>query len=118
MAARERRGESTGVMGSFGAMKTVMGRMTTEMKRERVRLSRIYGNVYDKKAGDEQSVEGLAALADSGGADMPIARPGDAVIAAPFTSRAPSVRAVVSLIRQGRCTMLSALQQQQIMMLE
>jgi len=45
-------------------------------------------------------------------------RPGDASIAAPFTSRQPSVRSVVSLIRQGRCTLLGALQQQQIMMLE
>lgn len=39
-------------------------------------------------------------------------------MAAPFTSRIPSVRAVIDLIRQGRCTLLSALMQQQIMMLE
>jgi len=39
-------------------------------------------------------------------------------VAAPFTSRAPSVRHIVDLVRQGRCTLLSALQQQQIMMLE
>ena len=45
-------------------------------------------------------------------------RPGDASVAAPFTSRSPSVRNIVDLIRQGRCTLLSALQQQQIMMLE
>jgi magnesium-transporting ATPase (P-type) len=45
-------------------------------------------------------------------------RPGDASVAAPFTSRVPSVRAVVDLIRQGRCTLLSALMHQQIMMLE
>ena len=49
---------------------------------------------------------------------LPIVRPGDASIAAPFTSRTPSVQSVVQLIRQGRCTLLSALQQQQIMMLE
>lgn len=42
----------------------------------------------------------------------------DVGVAAPFTSRIPSVRAVVDLIRQGRCTLLSALMQQQIMMLE
>ena len=36
----------------------------------------------------------------------------------PFTSRSPSVKHIVDLIRQGRCTLLSALQQQQIMMLE
>jgi len=45
-------------------------------------------------------------------------RPGDASVAAPFTSRAPSVRHIVDLIRQGRCTLLSALQMQQIMMLQ
>lgn len=42
----------------------------------------------------------------------------DLGVAAPFTSRIPSIRAVVDLIRQGRCTLLSALMQQQIMMLE
>ena len=36
----------------------------------------------------------------------------------PFTSRVPSIVSVVDLIRQGRCTMLNALQQRQIMMLE
>jgi cation-transporting ATPase 13A1 len=49
---------------------------------------------------------------------LPMVRPGDASVAAPFTSRSPSVRNIVDLIRQGRCTLLSALQQQQIMMLE
>lgn len=75
----------------------------------------------------------------SAGAGVPMVRPGDASVAAPFTSRSaflsyitfisyiyhhfmcnrvPSIRAVVDLIRQGRCTLLSALMQQQIMMLE
>ena len=54
--------------------------------------------------------------ADAGGARA--VRPGDASVAAPFTSRMSTVRAVVNLIRQGRCTLLSALMQQQIMMLE
>ena len=49
---------------------------------------------------------------------LAIVRPGDASVAAPFTSRVPSVKSVIDLVRQGRCTMLSALQQQQIMMLE
>merc|ERR1719393_866031 len=56
------------------------------------------------------------AMGDAGG--LPMVRPGDASVAAPFTSRQPSVRHIVDLIRQGRCTLLSALQQQQIMMLE
>lgn len=43
---------------------------------------------------------------------------GDASTAAPFTSRTPSIGSVVDIIRQGRCTLLSAVQQMQIMMLE
>jgi len=57
-------------------------------------------------------------MEDVGETALPMVRPGDASVAAPFTSRAPSVRHIVDLIRQGRCTLLSALQQQQIMMLE
>ena len=60
----------------------------------------------------------MTAEIGSADSDLPIVRPGDASVAAPFTSRSPSVRNVVDLIRQGRCTLLSALQQQQIMMLE
>ena len=41
----------------------------------------------------------------SGG--MPIVRPGDASVAAPFTSRVPSIRAVVDLIRQGHSLTLT-----------
>jgi cation-transporting ATPase 13A1 len=66
------------------------------------------------------SMDSLMSQMDSGDSmgGLPMVRPGDASVAAPFTSRVPSVRAVVDLIRQGRCTLLSALMQQQIMMLE
>lgn len=43
---------------------------------------------------------------------------GDASVAAPFTTRAPSIRSVVQVIKQGRCTLLVAVQMMQIMMLE
>lgn len=36
---------------------------------------------------------------------------GDASTAAPFTTRTPSIGSVVDIIRQGRCTLLSAVQQ-------
>ncbi|EGB05969.1 hypothetical protein AURANDRAFT_38218 [Aureococcus anophagefferens] len=77
------------------------------------------------KAGGSASAESILnaqaeALQDArqNSGKVPMIRPGDASVAAPFTSRAPSIRAVVDLIRQGRCTLLSSLQQQQIMVLE
>merc|ERR1719433_585560 len=67
----------------------------------------------DKKI--KEMKEKLESEGSAGG--LPMVRPGDASIAAPFTSKAPSVKHCIDLIRQGRCTLLSALQQQQIMML-
>ncbi|GAB5364809.1 hypothetical protein AAMO2058_001002200 [Amorphochlora amoebiformis] len=106
--ARRARGEDVGVMAHFGAMRSSMSRMYTELNDEKKRLAKKYGNVYDQEKPAEATDQNM----------LPTVRPGDASVAAPFTSRAPSVVNVVTLIRQGRCTLLSALQQQQIMMLE
>ena len=87
--------------------------MQRELMAEKKRLSKIHGNVFDDKP---PSIESL--LDSAGGDDTSVIRPGDASIAAPFTSRQPSIKSVIDLIRQGRCTLLNALQQQQTMMLE
>jgi cation-transporting ATPase 13A1 len=111
-------------MATFGAMKRNGLELRNAINAENARFMQVHGQVWDSKkdttaAGD---AGGLASLLDTpddataGGA--PVVRPGDASVAAPFTSRVPSVRAAVDLIRQGRCTLLSALMQQQIMMLE
>jgi cation-transporting ATPase 13A1 len=109
LAAREARGEDTGFMGNMQAVKTVTFRMKNELQAYQMELNRKHGNVYDKPED--------VALSEMGDA-MQMIRPGDASVAAPFTSRTPSIRCCVDLLRQGRCTLLSALQQQQIMMLE
>eukprot|EP00668_Euglena_longa_P046059 GGOE01061743.1.p1 GENE.GGOE01061743.1~~GGOE01061743.1.p1 ORF type:complete len:525 (+),score=172.97 GGOE01061743.1:212-1576(+) len=108
LQARASRGEPTGLRAQMSAMGTVMGRLRDEMKREAELINKQY------------PVHGAPAEEAAAGMEMQevIIRPGDASVAAPFTSRIPSVRSVVDLIRQGRCTLLSALQQQQIMMLE
>eukprot|EP00039_Didymoeca_costata_P012204 m.175013 g.175013 ORF g.175013 m.175013 type:complete len:1509 (+) comp15415_c0_seq4:169-4695(+) len=100
--------------GYFGAIKKSTGRLTTELRKEQMMLQKKYGNAYMPK----DTSNPLADLEAESDAMMPVVRPGDASVAAPFTTRVPSVRSCVDLIRQGRCTLLSALQQQQIMMLQ
>lgn len=118
LEARKKRGESyEGFMANIGAMKSLALRLNRELALERQRLNKIHGNVFDDKGGDT-AANAAAQLEEAGGSGVPMVRPGDASVAAPFTSRSPSVRSVVALIRQGRCTLLGALQQQQIMMLE
>lgn len=122
-----KRTEQGEYMAMFSLMKEQASKMKQAIAEENMRFMAIHGQIWDpKRDGDglngskssmEQLIESMDGV-DSGGAGLPMVRPGDASIAAPFTSRIPSIRAVVDLIRQGRCTLLSALMQQQIMMLE
>lgn len=100
-------------------MKSVLGRYTAELKKEMMQYDQTHGNIYDAESATKEAQQKLTdALETTGSAGgLPMVRPGDASVAAPFTSKAPSIKNCVDLIRQGRCTLLSALQQQQIMML-
>lgn len=111
LTLRRQRGEDTGVWGQMGAMKAVMGRLRAEIKKEQDTMQKKHGNAFAagaaKWAGEMDNME-----------DTPMVQLGDASTAAPFTTRTPSISACVDIIRQGRCTLLSAVQQMQIMMLE
>ncbi len=62
-----------------------------------------------------QSIEGGAAmlaaqLEDLDTGELPMVKLGDASVAAPFTSKMPSIRSCVDIIRQGRCTLVTSIQ--------
>merc|ERR1719464_1554291 len=88
-----------------------MGRLQGEIKKEQEMMHKKHGNSF--AAGAAKWAEGMDNMEDT-----PMVQLGDASTAAPFTTRTPSISACVDIIRQGRCTLLSAVQQMQIMMLE
>jgi len=102
-----------GVMSTIKVMRETMGEFKGELVARQREIAIKHGSVYDnnKKASllKEEMESEMGSV---------VVRPGDASVAAPFTSRSPSVANIVDIVRQGRCTLLSALQNQQIMMLE
>jgi len=94
---------------SFKAMKEIMAEQMEEAKKQK-------GMV---KGGVEGSATALAAqLEDMETGDLPMVKLGDASIAAPFTSKMPSIKSCVDIVRQGRCTLVSSIQMYQIMALQ
>jgi cation-transporting ATPase 13A1 len=70
-----------------------------------------------QKAGGSFAASAAAAAAAGDGLEMdmgelPMLKMGDASIAAPFTSKRPSILSVYDIIRQGRCTLVSRVQKQ------
>lgn len=117
VAELEAKGE-TGVWVHATAAKDVAMEVRQMIMNEQKILQRKHMIPGSKKNDAEKDPTALAMEALDDPNALPVVRPGDASVAAPFTSKIPSVRSAVQLIRQGRCTLLSALQQQSIMCLE
>jgi len=84
-----------------------------------------YGNEMEqakKKKRQHGTIEGSAAamaaqFEDMETGDLPMVKIGDASIAAPFTSKMPSIKSCVDIVRQGRCTLVNSIQMYQILAL-
>ena len=85
---------------SFKAMQQVMSESLKEKKSEAKKTSGVEG----------QAAALAAQLDEVGTGDLPMVKLGDASIAAPFTSKMPSIRNCVDIVRQGRCTLVSSMQ--------
>lgn len=107
--ARRKEAGQTGMMAQMGGIKAVMTQINKELREYQVELMK---NAPKRP----NPLEGLAAIEESTDM-MPIVKLGDASIAAPFTSKMPSISSILDIIRQGRCTLVNTVQQQQIMML-
>jgi manganese-transporting P-type ATPase len=93
--------EAKGVsFAAFKALKEVMAEQANENKKKAALASGVEGSA----AAFAAQLEGM----DAG--DMPMVKLGDASVAAPFTSKMPSIRSCVDIVRQGRCTLVSSIQ--------
>jgi cation-transporting ATPase 13A1 len=114
---KQQTGEDMGIMDQMKSVMSVMNQQRTEIVAEQQQHSKKHGSQFAAGAAS------FASILDSDDGQLPdgsqpMVRLGDASIAAPFTYWTPSIGCVLTIMRQGRCTVLSTLQQSQIMMLE
>lgn len=105
---RQARGESFAMA---RALMAVMSKQKAEAVKKREQML--------KDSTLEASAAKMAAMLDGveDAGDVPMVKIGDASVAAPFTSKMPSIRGTVDIIRQGRCTLVTTIQMYQILAL-
>lgn len=97
----------------FTAMKNMWAKEQESAKTMRDKM--IKQNTLQGSAGQiAKMMEGIENMEDF---DLPMIKIGDASVASPFTSKMPSIRGAVDVIRQGRCTLVTTLQMYQILAL-
>jgi manganese-transporting P-type ATPase len=104
MAERVRELEAQGESwAQFKAMREFMNEEFANAGKKKAEIQR--------KSGIEGSAASIAAqFEEMDLGDLPVVKLGDASIAAPFTSKMPSIRSCVDIVRQGRCTLVSSIQ--------
>jgi len=100
--------EAKGVpFAQFKAMKDVMAEEYAEGRKKQIENAKLNAHLHSL----EGEASALAAqFQDLELDEVPMVKLGDASIAAPFTSKMPSIRSCVDIVRQGRCTLVSSLQ--------
>jgi len=96
--------EAEGVQfAQFKAMKEFWASEMAENKKKKESMTKM-GGVEGQAASLTAQLEGLELE------EIPMVKLGDASIAAPFTSKMPSIRSCVDIVRQGRCTLVTSMQ--------
>jgi len=98
----------------FTAMKNSTQLMIRESKRRAMERAKARQGGQGGKA---PSMSDMMQNLDDLDGELPQVKLGDASMAAPFTSRLPTIRSAVDIIRQGRCTLVSSIQMQQVLVL-
>lgn len=105
--ARQARGES------FARMKAIAAFAKREAEEKRkMQMERTGSKGFANFANNAAMAQYMDDFDDG---ELPMVKLGDASIASPFTSRAPSIKGCVDIIRQGRCALVTTMQMYQIL---
>jgi cation-transporting ATPase 13A1 len=104
LAERTAELEAQGVQyAQWKAMKEFMAEEKVAAKKRKGEMAK-FGGVEGQAANLTAQIEDLELD------EIPMVKLGDASIAAPFTSKMPSIKSCVDIIRQGRCTLVTSMQ--------
>jgi cation-transporting ATPase 13A1 len=111
MALRVKELEEQGVQwAQFKALQEFMAAEKNEAQKKKAQMAQKH-SIAGSAATIAEQLENLEMD------ELPMVKIGDASVAAPFTSKFPSIRSCVDIVRQGRCTLVTSIQMYQILAL-
>ena len=95
---------------SWAPVKAAKNVMTRKRAEAQAKAKKGGGAFTASAASLAVATSGIEALDEVDDGSLPMLKLGDASVAAPFTSKWPSIRSVYDIIRLGRCTLVSRVQ--------